>query len=185
VTAKAVRAALHSYLLQGVAQGAIPSVSTVNKYQRKITPETELYEEQAPGSPDGAVIFMYIPTKSGRRIALGGAHSGRKARAYELNLICFFRWKGPATEQGDEANEEFQDGLTAWIEADRNAGTQAVSLGGDGTGTIFSWGEGEGGGPTSGGDDLNWRTGMPRTIRGQTSQIFSVLSIHVIEIVAT
>lgn len=182
---QAVRAAIHSYLELGIAQGAIPSLSTVKKYAQKITPETEIYEGQTPGSADGAVMFMYFGGNDSRRIALGGYKNGRKARLYKLSLICFLRWKGAATEPGEEANDAFLDGLVAWIEASRNAGTQAVALGGDGTGTVFSWGEGEGAGVTSGGDDIAIRSGMPKTLRGQTSQIFSVVDVDVIEIVAT
>lgn len=177
--------AIGNYLDLGVAQGALPSVSTVDRTTPKTTKETDFFDEQTPGSPDGAVIFMWFAPHGEERIALGGYTNGRKAVGYKLSLICPFRWKGPRTEDAEAANKAFTDGLVAWIRANRNAGTQAVSLGGDGTGVVFSWGEGPLAGIGSGGSDITVSSGQPKTIRGQTSQVFNVIDVDVIEIVVS
>lgn len=176
--------ALTSYLQAGAANGSVPSVGTVFPYPPKITKESALYEATQPGDADGAVIYLYLSGQSEVRISSAGQHGGRKGRAYKLSLICYFRWKGPESEAAGRSANEFLDGLTAYIEADRNAGTQAVSLGGNGTGIIFSWGEGTD--PSSLlGPDILVNSMMPRTVRGQMTQVFSIVEVGVIEILDT
>jgi hypothetical protein len=180
-----VRAAIGNYLGLGATGGAIPSLSTVHAHPPKLTKETDFYTLAPPGEESGTVILLYLQPSSEQRIALGGYTNGRKARLHEMSLVCFFRYKGVSAEDCEAGNDAFLDGLVDWIRASRNAGTQAVSLGGNGTGTIFSWGEGPYAGVASGGTDITIRSSMAKTIRGQVSQVFSVVDLHVIEIVAS
>lgn len=186
--------AIQNYLEAGFLTGAvpvqnpIPSLSTVYPYPPKITKQTALYEIQPPGEPGGAVIFMYLSGQQGEvRISSAGQHGGRKARTYHMSLICYFRWVGPQSEDAGLASDQFIDGLTAWIQADRNAGTEAESLGGFGpyvgTGLIFSWGEGDG--AELSGPDIRVNSTMPRSFGGQTLQTFSIVDISVVEIIDT
>jgi len=182
-----VISAIASYLEAGMDQGKIPSLSTVYPYPPKITKGTALYEGQPPGSPDGSVIYLYLSGQAETRISTGGQHSGRKARTYKLSLICYYRWVGSKSEDAGLGSNQFIDGLTAWIQADRNAGTEAAALGGfgpyAGTGTIFSWGEGPG--PDLAGPDITVNSMFPRDFGGQIMQVFSIVEVDVIEILAT
>jgi hypothetical protein len=56
-----------------------------------------------------------------------------------------------------------------WIEADRTANS---------SGAIFQWGEGD----RSGQFDIDIKAGMPKTIRQQTSQVFSTVDIMALEL---
>ena len=182
-----VREKVKAYLDKGLAQGSITSAGTVFSHPPKLTKQSDLYALAEPGRADGAVIFMYLGDQSEYRAGTGGAHSGRKARMYTLNLICYFMWKGDDAQEADAANDAFVDSMTSWIEADRNCGTEAVSLGGDGSGVIFSWGEGPGpsGINAPGAKDIQVHTAFPKTFRGQATQVFNLFEVTVIEILPT
>ena len=160
-------------------------MGTVFAHPPKLTSQADLYTLRAPGDPDGCVIYLYIADQAEYRISLGGAHSGRKGRVYSLSLICYFHYKGQDSEAADAANDLFIDSLTAWIESDRNCGTAAVSEGGDGSGVIFSWGEGPNAEAIPGGKDIRVHTAFPKDFRGQGTQVFNIVDVAVIEILQT
>jgi hypothetical protein len=181
-----VRQKIQAYLERGLSEGAILSAGTVFPHPPKLTKQSDLYALSSPGTPDGAVIFMYLGEQMEWRVGMQGQHGGKKARVYTLNLITYFIWKGDDAEDADAANDAFVDSLTAWIEADRNAGTEAVSLGGDGSGVIFSWGEGPD--PQAIGEpekDIKVHTAFPKDFRGQAVQIFNLFDVAVIELLTT
>jgi hypothetical protein len=185
VSRELVREKVKTYLDQGLATGEILSVGKVFAHPPKLTKQTDLFNLSVPGQPDGCAIFLYMPHQSEYRIALGGVTSGRKGRVYDLSMLAYFMWTGPRAEDADAANDAFIDSLVAWIEASRNCGTQAVSLGGDGSGVIFSWGEGPDPSSIPGGKDIQVHTAFPRDLRGQATQIFNVIDVAIIEILAT
>lgn len=167
-----VRSAIVSYL-----EGAnIEFLSTVKPFPAKFTPEMEFYSED-PGAPkgvdSGAIVYVYFSSEREARIALGGAHSGKKEVTYEVMLDCFLRSTKKKSEDAGSDNETFLDSLVAAIRADRNAGTT--------DGTIFQWGEGS----TNGGQDIEVTSYYPRQLNGMGSvtQVYSSVRVTVVEII--
>ena len=122
---------------------------------------------------------MFFTSQEEERIALGGAHNGRKFRHYSLGLLIVFKSNLIDTESGQLAYNSFIDSLTAWIQADRTAGT-APSTQYDGI--IFSWGEGT---VQAGGPDLQFDHFIPRTLDGGVTLFQSVGHVTVAEILET
>lgn len=170
-----VRAAITAYLQSGIAAGAIPSLSKVFGHPPALTPEGDFYANQGPGFASGAAIYLHLITHDERRIAIGGATSGRKSRPYHVGLICVLRSTKPDTQIVGADNDLFLDGVTGWIQANRTAGVQEGS-------TFFQWGEGDEG---PGSIDLVVKAGMPKKIRGQSSQVFSTIDVTALEILIT
>lgn len=189
---QAVRQKVAAYLERGRAEGSIQAMANVFAHPPKLTKQSDLFDNKVPGDPAGGVIFMYLANQGEFRIALGGTpqrgvlgSGGRKGRVYSLSLLCYFIWKGQLSEEADAANDKFIDSLTSWIELDRNAGCGDVSNGGDGSGVIFSWGEGPDPSSVPGGKDIVVHTAFPRDIRGQGVQIFNVVDVAVISMLGT
>lgn len=159
-----VTAALAYYL--DPAQSNIPYLGKVYTALPRIASENDLFNYVPPGTQVGAIIYMFIAGQSERRIALGGQHDGHKMREYTLTLFCIMK-----TSLQDEVEEQlafdtFLDGLTSWIQADRNAWTEALNQGGQGpyggSGYIFQWGEGS----ELGGTDIRFEYPVPHTVDG-------------------
>ena len=180
-----VRTKVKAYLERGLGEGAILSAGRVYAHPPKLTKASDIFALSEPGAPDGAVIYIFMPEQTEIRIALGGLHGGRKGRVYHVSLICYFMWRGDAATDADAANDTFIDSLTAWIEADRNCGTGNIANGGDGSGVIFSWGEGPDPSVIPGGKDIQVHTAFPRDFRGQSTMVFTVIDVAVIEILQT
>ena len=173
------------YYLQPVNSN-IPNFGTLYQALPKVASEADLFSNSYPGAGMGATIFMFFTNQSERRVAFGGQHQGRKFRHYNLGLLTVFKSDLAATEDGQIAYNTFIDDLTAWIQADRNAWTEAANLGGQGpyvgTGVVFSWGEG----PISGGgDDLVFDHIIPRTLAGGVTIFQSVAHVTVVESLST
>lgn len=165
-----VREAVASYL-----EGAgITNLTTVKRFPAKFTSEQEFYPDDDPGHNSGAVIFLYFASQKETRIALGGAHDGRKAREYEIHIDCYLRSNHRKAEDAGTDNEAFIDSLVLAIEADRNAGNPSV---------IFQWGEGS----FPGSADIEVDVDYPRLLNGAGSvtQIYSSVRVSVIEILNT
>lgn len=180
-----VRDKIAAYLGKGLSDGLILPGGKVFKHPPKITKQSDLFALQKPGEAGGVVIYLYLPDQGETRIGIDGIHGGRKSRVYQLSLICYFIWKGSSSQDAGTGNDDFIDSLTSWIEADRNCGTAAVSLGGDGSGVIFAWGEGSAPATTQGGKDINVHSAFPRDFRGQAIQVFNVIDVAVVEQLAT
>ena len=163
-----VRSAIQSYL----QSAGINHLTKVNAHPPKVTSGGEFYASQDPGHDSGAVLFLHLAQQYESREAVGGPTSGQKFRYYTCAIICVFRSKKPKTEDVGADNDEFLDSLVTAIEADRNAGNRAV---------IWQWGEGS----LLYGDDIKVRAEMPRPIRLQISQVFSVCEVTVIESLST
>ena len=159
-----VRAAIADYLMGA----GITNLSTVYQHPPKLTVESEFFAGTDPGHASGAVIYIHIPNQSESRVALGGPRSGNKIRPYTIGLICIFRSNKPKTEDAGADNDAFIDSLTEAIEADRNAGNPAA---------VWQWGEGD----TLYGTDIRVKAEMPRPIRQQISQVFSVVEVTALE----
>ena len=168
-----------------------PSVSNITNfgvlYQAlpKVADESELFTNTYPGLGVGSTIFMFFTNQHEERVALGGPHDGRKFREYTLSLLIVFKSDLPTTVEGQLLYNQFIDDLTAWIQADRNAGTEAISLGGQGpyagSGIIFQWGEGG----VNGGPDIDIQHLIPRTINGEVTLFQSVAHVNVCEVLQT
>lgn len=165
----------------------IANLGVVYQALPKVSDESQLFTNTFPGLGIGATIYMFFTSQKESRIAFGGQHDGRKYRVYDLGFLICFKSDLPQTYDGQIAYNEFIDNLTNYIQADRNAGTEAVALGGNGpyagTGVVFQWGEGAG--PNGGGDDLVFEHLVPRTTDGGVTLFQSVGRISVVEIMNT
>lgn len=162
--------AVYQYLIP--ANSNIPNLGVVYRALPKIANEADLFENTYPGVGLGAAIYMFMTRQSEHRIAFGGTHDGRKFRTYDLGLLIVFKSDLPQTEPAQIAFDTFIDNLTAYIQADRNAGNPQV---------IFQWGEGgENGGP-----DIAFDYTVPRTVDGGVTLFFGVGRIQVCEILDT
>lgn len=175
--------AIYAYLQP--SQSNILNFGTLYQSLPKVANEADLFTNSYPGSGVGATIFMFFTDQHERREALGGQHGGRKMVVYALSLLINFKSDLPATVDGQLAYNKFLDALTTYIRADRNAGTEAVALGGvgpyAGSGVVFQWGEGD----ILGGVDLEFQHFIPRTINGEVTLFQSLARISVIEFLNT
>jgi hypothetical protein len=168
VSRATVRSAIVSYL-----QGAnITGLSSVKPFPAKFTPEGEFYQGEDPGNEAGAIIWVHIEQARETRIALGGAHNGRKAVDYTVVLDCILRSGAPKSEDVGASNDAFLDSLEQAIRNDRQAGTAGNP--------IFQWGEGS----LTGGPDIETVAGFPRTLNGSqtVTQVYSSVRLTVLEI---
>ena len=165
-----VTQAVYQYLRP--ENSGIPFLGTVYTALPKIANESDLFTSSYPGLGLGATIYMFITNQQERRIALGGAHDGRKFRAYDLGLLVVFKSDLRQTVDGQSAFDEFIDALTARIQADRNAGNPSV---------IFQWGEGN----ENGGTDIKLDYTFPRTLDGGVTIFQAVGHITTCEVLDT
>lgn len=165
-----VRAAIQTYL----SGAKVPLLGNVYQHPPKYTPEGEFVLTGYAGIGSGAVIFIHLQEQSEEREAVGGPTSGKKRRTYQVELLCVLREKSPSTQVAGQHNDQFLDGLTAAIEANRTAGTGVG-------GAVWQWGEGD----TEGGMDIHVEAGFPRPIRQQTSQVYSRVTVTVVEWLTT
>ena len=165
-----VTAAVYEYLRPENSQ--IPNLGTVYTALPKIANEADLFTSSYPGNGLGAVIYMFFTHQEETRIALGGAHDGRKFRPYDLGLLIVFKSDLRQTVDGQAAFDEFIDALTGWIQADRNAGNPAV---------IFQWGEGG----VNGGPDIRLEYTFPRTVDGGVTIFQAVCHVTTCEVLDT
>jgi hypothetical protein len=167
---RAVIEAVYQYLEP--ENSNIPFLGTVYKALPKVANESDLFTNSYPGIGLGAVIYIFITGQDERRIALGGPHNGRKFRTYDLGMLIIFKSDLRETVDGQAAFDEFIDGLTQRIQADRNAGDPNV---------IFQWGEGT----ENGGNDVRLDYTMPRTLEGGVTLFQAVAKVSTIEILDT
>lgn len=171
--------AVFTYLTEGATTGAIPYLGTVYKALPKIANEADLFTNSYPGLGLGATIYMFMTNQVEHRIALGGEHNGRKWRDYDLGLLIIFKSDLRDTIDGQTAFDQFIDGLTSWIQADRTAGCAVDSTGPyAGTGYVFQWGEGN----VNGGPDIRLEYTFPRTLDGGVTLFQAVAKINTVEI---
>lgn len=162
----AVRQAVADYL----SSAGVTGLSKVFQHPPKFTGEGEFVASSDPGHTSGAVIFVHLREQNERRIAVGGATSGLKMRVYSVGLICVFRSKTANTEEVGADNDAFLDSLVDAILASRTAGAPDA---------VFQWGEGDDFGET----DVHVSAEMPRPLRLQASQVFSVVEVTALELV--
>lgn len=160
----AVRQAVADYL----STAGVTGLGKVYAHPPKFTSEGEFVANNDPGHTSGAVVFIHLRRQSERRIAVGGATSGIKMRVYSVGLICVFRSKTADTQTVGAENDAFLDSLVDAILANRNAGAPAA---------IFQWGEGD----DFGEPDVHVDAEMPRPLRQQVSQVFSVVEVTALE----
>ena len=163
-----VRTAIQSYL----AGAQISMLGNVYAHVPRYTDEQEFYLNDAAGVASGAVIWIYLQNQNEARFALGGSASGAKMRHYRCILLCVLKSAQQTSEAADADNDTFIDSLVAAIEANRVANDAAV---------IFQWGEGD----TLYGPDIFVHSGMPRSVRGQSFQVFNRVEVSVMEQIST
>ena len=157
-----IRAGIVSYL----QQAKITTLGTVFAHPPKQTLEGEFVTGT---DPSGAVVYVHLQGQQERRIAVGGPTSGMKMRRYEVALICVFRSKLADTQQVGAANDVFLDSLCSAIEANRTPPG------------VWQWGEGD----TLGAPDIDVDAGMPKPIRQQASQVWSIVTVTAMELLTT
>lgn len=164
----------------------IPNLGTVYQALPKVASEDDLFNQSFPGAGIGATIYMFFTGQRERRIAFGGQHQGNKFRTYDLGLLIIFKSDLSSTVEGQLAYNAFIDNLTGWLQADRNAWTEAPELGGQGpyagTGVVFQMGEGA---ESNGANDLVFDHVIPKTIDGGVTLFQSVAHVTVAEILFT
>ncbi len=163
----------------------IANLGTLYQALPKVANEEDLFVNTPPGTGVGATIWMFFTGQVESRKALGGQHNGRKMREYELGLLILFKSDLPTVLAGQLLYYQLIDDLTAYIQADRNAGTEAANLGGSGpyvgTGYVWQWGEGT----NLGGPDIRIDHFLPRTEKGGVVIFQSVAHVTVIEFLNT
>lgn len=162
--------AIYAYLEP--SNSKIENFGTLYQSLPKVANEEDLFVNTFPGVGLGATIYMFFTDQEETRIALGGAHDGRKFREYILALLVVFKSDLNTTIAGQLAYNTFIDALTSQILADRNAGDPSV---------IFQWGEGG----VSGGPDVKFTHFVPRTIEGGVTLFQSLGHINVCEVLNT
>lgn len=176
-----IRQSVAAYLQKSISTGEVPFLSNVYPHFPKFTPEPELFSANIDGVGTGAVIYLYIGPTSESRIAMGGTHSGRKWRPYDFVLMCYLKSTKLKSEDASLDNDTFLDGLTAWIQADRNLGTAPGTTGYVPTGAIFQAGEGG----MRGGDDLRVHSMVPVPLNQGTTAIYTSVDLTVCEVLDT
>jgi hypothetical protein len=175
--------AIYAYLEP--SNSNIANFGTLYQSLPKVANEADLFVNTYPGVGVGATIYQFFTNQRETREALGGPHDGRKLREYTLTLMIIMKSDLPGTEEGQLLFYALIDDLTTWIQADRNAGTEAVSLGGTGpyagSGVVWQWGEGG----INGGPDIDIQHMIPRTIDGEVTLFQSVAHITVLEFLNT
>lgn len=175
-------AAIAAYLQQPTQfSGAIPSLNAVFAYPPKLIQGQDFYNNLPAGTASGAFMYIALEHQTEKRIALGGAHSGNKWRQYQATLVCFMRYVGPTLEQALSDVDAFIDGLTTFIQADRNLGTAPAPGNEILPGMIFQAGEGG----DHGGEDLVVDVMLPKVINQGTTVTFFTVAMQVAEILQT
>ena len=176
---EAVIDAVTSYLSDQPIRG----LSQVIPYPPKLTPEGDFFPWTDPNHSAGCVMFIHIESQHDVREALTGRSPtpiglGKRV-AYDLLFPCYFRSSEQKTEDVARLNNWFLDDLAKAIRADKNAGTQAVALGGDGSGVIWQWGEGS----FPYGPDIDVASEFPRVLDSsqKLSQVLSHVRVSVVE----
>lgn len=159
-----VRQAVADYL----SSAGVTGLGTVYQHPPKFTNEGDFVTSNDPGHMAGAVVYVHLRQQSERRIAVGGPTSGVKMRTYSVGLICVFRSKTKDTQAVGAENDAFLDSLVEAILANRNAGAPDA---------VFQWGEGD----DFGAPDIHVDAEMPRPLRQQASQVFSVVEVTALE----
>lgn len=161
-----VRAAITNYL----TNANVTLLTDVLPFPPKLTVEGDFYNGNDPNHKSGCIIFLWIEAERENRIAVGGAHNGRKMVEYTFVLDCYFRSTTPLSEDAAAENEAFLDSLITTIRADRNAGAPGV---------VFAWGEGA----NFGGPDIEVVSYYPRSLNGAmaVTQTYSTVRVQVLE----
>ena len=148
----------------------VTNLAKVFPHPPKITPEgLFVVKGEDPGHSMGTVMYIYLGEHHEKRKSTGGPHSGWKQRDYTTKLVCFTRSvTGKAPDCGIQS-DNFLDSLTGVIEAQRTANSNGV---------IFQWGEGNQG---IGSPDIMVEATMPRVVRGQLAQVYSVVTVTTVE----
>lgn len=146
----------------------IPNLGVVYRSLPKVANEADLFQNTFPGLGVGGAFYLFLSSQRERRIAFGGppppyGGGGNKMRMYDLSILMILKSDLPQTEDGWIQYMSMVDGLTQRVQSNRAAGTNAAQYGGDGSGIIFSMGEGN---AISGGDDIVIDHFIPRTIDG-------------------
>ena len=144
-----VLTAIGTYLKSGV--GTIPHLSQVLTNPPKFLNKGAFYEGGVPANASsGAIIWLWLGPQYAKRADYQGNAPGGKMYYYELHLQCVLLCTSAKSENADTDNRAFLDGLTTWIERDKNAGAPS---------TIFQWGESD----TPFGPDMHFEPGWPQT----------------------
>lgn len=178
-----VTAALAYYL--DPSRSNIAYLGAVYPALPKVSNESDLFSFVPPGTGVGALIYLFCDHQSEQRIALAGQHNGRKFRTYNFSFLCIMKSDLDESADGQAAFNTFMDSLTAYIQADRNAGTESPLVGGTGpyagSGVVFQMGEGG----INEGVDIQVDYPVPKTADGGVTVFQSILRLTVCETLNT
>lgn len=130
------RATVRQAVTDWLAPPAVTGLNAVFSSVPRIVPGSA-FTDQLSGSSSGCVAAVHIGDQSEQRIAIGGAHSGKKLVTYTITVYLRFSSAEPMAEDAEDSFDATIDALVNRLRADRNLGT---------TGTpnpIFEAGEGE------------------------------------------
>jgi hypothetical protein len=151
----------------------------------KVSNEADLFNFVPDGTGVGALIYLFCDHQQEQRIALAGQHNGRKLRTYNFTFLCILKSDLEQASDGQAAFNVFMDSLIAYIQADRNAGTESPLVGGKGpyagSGVVFQMGEGG----INEGVDIEVDYPVPKTADGGVMLFQSVLRLIVLETMNT
>jgi hypothetical protein len=175
-----VSQAIYDYLEPNASN--IPNLGVLYQSLPKVSDEAELFTNSYPGCGLGGTIYMFCTDNKEERIALGGppppyGGGGHKFVQYTWAFLFVFKSDLPDTISGQIAYNEFRDAFTARVRANRTAGTDNAEYGGNGTGTIFQWGEGG----IDGGIDIQAQHYVPKTLDGGVTLFQSLYHLNVVE----
>lgn len=161
-----VLSAIATYLQSGI--GTIPHLSEVFESPPKFVNKGEFYDGPVPGNTSGAIIWLWLGPQFANRTSLQGRAAGGKMYTYDLHLQCVMLCTAELSEDADSDNRDFIDGLTSWIDADKNAGNPGV---------IFQWGEGK----FPFGEDMHFEPGWPIPLNNSITHVYTKGTVAVCE----
>jgi len=180
----AVSEAIYDYMEPSASN--IPNLGALYRALPKVADEADLFQFTPPGLSVGATIYYFATDQKETRTALGGppppyGGGGHKFVEYTFAFLIYFKSDSPAVIDGQIAYDAFKDAFVARVRANRTAGTDAAEYGGNGTGTIFQWGEGG----IHGGVDIQAQHFVPKTIDGGAVLFQSLYHLNVCEDIFT
>lgn len=164
-----------TYLQGGI--GTIPHLSEVNINPPKFVNKGAFYEGGVPNNAEsGAIIWLWLGPQYAKRTGYQGNQPGGKMVYYDLHLQCVLLCASAKSENADNDNNAFIDGLTAWIEKDKRAGDTTPTSGST-VPALFQWGESD----TPFGKDMEFEPGWPIPLNNSITHVYTKGTVIVCE----
>jgi len=165
------RVEVRSAIVRWLSNGTIPFLSVVHGTPPKISNEGDWYAQVDPGTGTGAIICVHLESQTELPLSYPVVDGGWRDRPYQVKLLVFLRSNKSDTAAIQHDNDLMIDALVERIEADPNFGDPSV---------VYQAGLGT---PPYYGPDVTAEVDLPRPILQQMTQIFSVISFCLSEVV--